>query len=479
MPGKQLDGEKIPGDLDSWDYMGTDPNEILRYSYDILSQRSTTLYHNHPPVKAAINKHTDYAIGQGLVFNSQPDWKILGITPEAAEEWGNRFQKLIHYVSELLNFYEKQSVLFRTSLIMGDSLLLFDRNTPPDGLPFDVIETGGDQIDSKKTGTTLGVYTDAFVRRQALSLNDQKVYFKDENSNDQNVIQFYLKDMARQVRGYPLSYGIVAAAKNNDRWWDATLARVVLETAIFGSSSGELGGEQDTHKQIKKLSDSQKQQSGTTGNDITQDTSTQNILPLTLLSYRGNRDIKFTTLQTPSNNFQAFQSCYLEIVGMGTKTPPEVFLSKYSTSFTAHKGAFNDFIVTYMSERKTFVKSVNKVVTEEIAKYLFMSGLIEMPHPAFFSNPIIRAATLAGNYLGPVPGHINPLQEVKAKIEAVDNAFMLRSDAAAHYGNDFENIISDWQRQKKMFENKSDEEKNNILKKEIEDEDEKEDEEKE
>ena len=40
---KQLTGENMPGDLDAWEYFGTDPNELLTYSYEMLSQRSTTL----------------------------------------------------------------------------------------------------------------------------------------------------------------------------------------------------------------------------------------------------------------------------------------------------------------------------------------------------------------------------------------------------------------------------------------------------
>ena len=57
----QMTGEKIPGDLKTWDFYGTNPNELLKLSYDILSQRSTTLYHTHPPVAAAVNKTTTYA----------------------------------------------------------------------------------------------------------------------------------------------------------------------------------------------------------------------------------------------------------------------------------------------------------------------------------------------------------------------------------------------------------------------------------
>jgi len=91
---KQMDGEKVPGEFAKWDYFGTDPNHLLTLTYDQLSARSTTLFHTHPPVAAAINKLTNYAIGPGLLFRSQPDWQVLGMTKEYAKDWGMQFQKL-------------------------------------------------------------------------------------------------------------------------------------------------------------------------------------------------------------------------------------------------------------------------------------------------------------------------------------------------------------------------------------------------
>ncbi len=452
---KQMDGEKIPGDLHNWDYLGTDPNELLAYSYDTLSQRATTLYHTHGPIASAINKQTHYAIGQGLVFRSQPDWQILGMDKKAAKDWSIRFQKLIHYTLKLLNFYEKQSILFRTSLIMGDSLLMFDRSDPPFKMPFDLVEAGGDQIDYDKTGTTLGIYTDNLLRRKGVALVDStdKIEFQDENG-DQNIIQFYLKLMARQLRGYPLPYRIIAAAKNNDRWWDATLARAVLESIILGNTTGSPNAD-EAQRQAEFLANAQKGENNAQDTALTNIANSKDLGVGNILSLSGGGTVDFTVLQTPGNNFDKLQSAYLDIVGMATDTPPEVVAGKYSTSYTAHKGAFNDFIKSYMAKRNSFIKSVCHVVVREVAKYLFMEGLIEMPAPGFFDNPIIQEATIAGNYLGPVPGHINPLQEVNAKVIAKDNAFMLPGDAAAEYGNEWDNMIEEWGNQMSEWADKS------------------------
>lgn len=451
----QLTGEKIPGDLNSWVYLGTDPNELLAYSYDVLSQRSSTLYHSHGPVAAAINKQTAYAIGPGLVFRAQPDWEILGMTKAAAKNWGQRFQKLVHYVFQILNYYEKQRTLFRTALIQGDSLLMFDRAV--DNLPFDLIETGGDQINFQATGgsdelVTLGIVHDSYLRRRGIYLNDEQsaAPYVDENG-DQNIIQFYEKMIARQLRGYPLAYRIIAAAKNNDRFWDATLQRVVMETIMLGYTESE---KDDPYRQMTSLADSMKNELGTSDASVTSEVAAKDLAPGNILSFNKG-GLKFTDLKAPSNNFDKMQTAYIDLIGMATDTPPEVVLSKYSTSYTAHKGALNDFIKAYTLKRQVFANSVNTVVVREVAKWLFMEGLIEMPHPDFFRSPIIQAATIAGKWLGPVPGHINPAQEVTAISDAVTNGFMLRSDGAAYYGNEWDNMIEEWNQEEEQWGGKS------------------------
>lgn len=446
---KQLTGEKIPGDLDSWDYFGTDPNLILTYNYDLLCQRSTTLFHTHAPVSAGINKSAMYAIGQGLHFRSQPDYKTLGITKETAKDWGMRFQSLLHYVFCMLNFYNKQSVLFRTADIMGDSVLLFDRVDQPAGLPFDLIETGGDFINfqagaNKGEIVNLGIIVDKFLRRKGFVQNDDaqtRVMFKD-GDGDQNAIQYYNKQMARQLRGFPLAYKIIAAAKNYDRFIDATLARAVLESIMMGVVNNT---ESDFGSQVDKIAESTRDENGyKPPSSISTDATVSQLATGGIFHMQGKGELNFTDLKTPSNNFDKFNNAHIDICGMALDIPPEVLMSKYSTSFTAHKGALNDFVKSYTLKRHNFQRTVCYPVMLEIAKYLFESKMIEMPKSDFMTNPITQMATLAGNWLGPVPGHINPLQEINALIAAKDNALTTPADAAAQYGSgEYEDYISE------------------------------------
>ena len=111
--GAQYDGEKSPGDLNSWDVLSSDSNYILESTYGELGKRSITLWHSHPLARAAIEKPITYAVGPGLVFRSQPDWQMLGQSKEWAKNWGKEFQKIVHSYYQAFNFYEKQNILMR------------------------------------------------------------------------------------------------------------------------------------------------------------------------------------------------------------------------------------------------------------------------------------------------------------------------------------------------------------------------------
>lgn len=444
--GGSYDGNKDMGDLSNWRILSSDSNDLVNGSYGILSQRSTTLYHTYAAVRGAINKQSDYGIGPGLVFRSQPDAQMLGQSKEWAVEWGKEFQKVVHYYLQSMNFYEKQAVLFRTALYAGDSLLFFLRE---DGKLNDLIEVSGDQIDwgYDTDKYTLGIKHDEWLRRQGFRKCDGKeVSFQDENG-DQNALQFYTKEIARQLRGYPLAYAIINMARNDDTHTDAITHRAVMESIMMGifKSNGT-----NLDQQAKNLADRNKKARGEGVETNIFKRMRSKLGPGNIMTMTTGEDYEFTDLKTPSSNFGEFKKWILNYTCMAMGTPPEVALSEYSTSFTAHKGALNDFIKSFMKKRKTFERTVMDVVVREVAKTAILNGDIQAP--GFFEgSPMVQAAYLRGMYLGPVPGHINPLVEVKADKEAVGAEFKLRSDIASQNGYEWDSFSEEWAQEQQKF----------------------------
>jgi len=447
-PGVQITGEKMPGDLDGWDTYLSSVNDAVFSTLGTLQNRSSTLYHTYAPVASAINKTVAYAIGSGNMFRSHPDRMILGLSQQEASEWGRRFQLYLHYYYRRLGWYEKQAVLFRGALIMGDSLLYFIR----DGGVLDLIESGGDNIDYKKASTDyiLGIKVDKYGRRKGI-YTDKPVNFVNQKTGDQQVLQFMLKEYPRQVRGLPIAYKIISLAKNHDRHMDATIQRAVIESIMLGYSNTDSTNLQDqlTAQQAQLEAMKRKSEGGTKKSVLQRIGNAFKLGGGNFYRLKTGESMQFTDLKTPSNNFGMFQEWMIKFVAMATDTTPGVIMSNYPTSYSSHRGEFNDFFKMVLYKRNIFNKFVNDVVKKEVAKQMIFDGVISAP--GFFDDPIKQEAWLAGSYLGPVPGHINPKQEVEAFKTAVDESFMLRSDVAALYGGEWENFIDEWETQERRY----------------------------
>jgi len=446
--GKTYDGEKLPGDLSGWDELSNDSNKFLINNYDLLSRRSTTLYHTYPPVRAAINKQVDYSIGKGLIFRSQPSWSnIPGMDKKSGKDWGKDFQKIVDYYFRTFSFYQKQGLLMRGAMVEGDSLLYF---LYKDGYLQDLVEAQGNNIDSKSTAnsTDLGIIHDEYLRQLGIITTSGKSVLYQENGI-RNLVRFYTKELPRQLRGYPLAYSIINYAKNDDRFHDAIVQRAVLESILIGNveSDGVDFGRQTQNmaaaNKAKKL--------GISGikNIISRIGNAKQLGAGNIFEGRRGDKLTFTEMKAPGNNFDTFNTWSINYTSMATGTPPEVMLSKYGTSYTAHRGAINDFIQRCSANRGGFVNYVGNPVIIEILKDAVVRGYIKAP--GILGNPMLLDAYTRGNFLGPIPGSINPLQESNANKKNVEMGAVLRGDIAARNGNEWDDFIEEYAEQEEEW----------------------------
>lgn len=446
--GGVYDGEKIPGDLYEWLLCSSDPNYIVSSTYGFLCDRSNTLYHTHPLARGAINRQVDYIVGPGLVFKSQPDWRrIPWMRESTAQEWAQEFQRVIHYYFTQFSFYEKQAISMRSAMSSGDSLYFFIREN---GALQDIIESGGNEIDWQydREDCTLGIKHDKYLRRTGIrKLDGTDVNFTD-SLGDQNVLQILFKELPRQLRGFPLVYSVINAAKNDDRHQDATIARAALEALLVGSFSSDTV---DFTKQAANMAKANT--AGTTPKTTSVLSRIGNAFKLgtgNIFTTNKGDSLTFTDLKTPSNNYGMLKDWNLNYFGAATGTPPEFITGNIKSSFTAYMGSLNLFKKVYLYKRAVYFNKYLTVVIRECAKDAIMKGYIKAP--GFFENPLTRMAYLQGNVLGPIPGTVNPGQEVKALKDAVEACFMPRSDAAESLNTyEWSDMINQWAIDEKKF----------------------------
>jgi len=456
--GAGYDGSKTGHELDNWRTQLSDPNDFITNTYGELSSRNATLYNTAAYARAAIRKPLSYSIGDGLFFRSLPDAKFLGIDREEMVEWSQKFTSLLHYDKLEMNYYEKQSLLCAEASITGDSLLYFIRED--NGYDFDLVATGGHTIDWKNTDPSknigLGIQTDELQRRTGFYVPGQDSvipFMLDGGENSigfQNAIQVFLqKERTGQLRGYGVNNSMIALLKNMDSVWDATIQRMVLESIMLGFSKAT---ETNVPAQARNMAKNVKavqnkvQESSESGNALQK--IGEGAQPGEFYNLKNEESIEFTKLETPSNNFGNANEWAIRNVAMARGVSPEFLKTEYGGSFTAHKGALNDTFQTIKNERGSFVRNTDSKVNLELLKGYILSGELTAP-PAFWENSKrgarVRNALLKGKTLGPVPGHINPLQEAKADKLKVDERFILRSDVQVKDGSfDGEAFDAQW-----------------------------------
>jgi capsid protein len=270
------------------------------------------------------------------------------------------------------------------------------------------------------------------------------------------VAQFFVKRMARQLRGWPLSYAIISLAKNDDRHTDATLSTAIAESMFVGFTDSD--DPVSDRALLDNLADQTIKKKGVIASMLEQIGNVNKLGAGNMLNFKGGKMVTLDK-KTPASTFTGFKDLMLSYVGMASGTPPEVIASKYSTSYTAHKGALNDFKQSFLKKREHFIDTICYPVLREIATNLILRG--EISAPGFFESDRIQRAWLDGNWLGPSLGSINPAQEINAMVAAVKEGIMSRSQAAYEISSitDYEAFCSRWRNDEELYTGKTREER--------------------
>jgi capsid protein len=170
-----------------------------------------------------------------------------------------------------------------------------------------------------------------------------------------------------------------------------------------------------------------------------------------MLNLKAGGKVNVVDKKSPNATFQGFKELMIDYVGMATGTPPEVIKSKYSTSYTAHKGALNDFERNFTARREAFIDTICYPALRETAISLILRG--EIDAPGFFESERVQRAYLDGNWRGPSLGHINPAQEINALVSAVKEKVMSRGEAAYRVSSitDYEAFSTRWKYDEGLF----------------------------
>lgn len=450
-----------------WDYAGGSAKEDIEDNIDILRQRSRDAYMGIPTAAAALKTMRTNVIAGGLIPSPQIDGEYLRISDDELERLQQQITREFSLWADtpacdaerVDNFYKLQQLAFLSYLMSGDAFVLMPMREEP-GQPYSlrirIIEAdrvcSPDLFDRlvpcevngiKVQQIVQGVETDAdgvvvaywICNRHPLSntatiqpgeMQWTRVEAFGKETGRRNVLHIMNRERPGQRRGVPILAPVLEAIKQLGRYTDAEVTAAVL-SAMFtvavlkqNPSDGRPFGEM---LPPDMLIDSEDQSSIELG-------------PGAFVDMAPGEDIKMIDPKHPNTGYDEFTNAVIRQIGAALEIPPEVLFKQFTASYSAARGALNEFWRTCAMQRDWFKDDFCKPIYDEWFAEAVARGRIKAP--GFFADPAIRKTYVACTWSGPARTNLNPVQEVQAAAMRVQNCFSTAADETAQMtGGDY------------------------------------------
>ncbi|MDO4439210.1 MAG: phage portal protein [Eubacteriales bacterium] len=455
--------------LRGWMYYGGSSKEDIEDNVNILRQRSRDAYMGIPTASAALKTLRTNVIAGGLLPAPQIDSEFLKLSAEETEKLQADILREFYLWADtstcdadgIDNFYKLQKLAYLSQLMNGDVLILLqtkkqinqpyqlnlrvveaDRVCSPNGMDILVPSI----VNGHKVHRIVqGIETDAdgvaiayWVCNQHPLSND--VYSKElkwervetigEKTGRRNALLIMDRERAGQLRGVPILAPVLEAIKQLGRYTDAEITAAVLSSmfTVFVKSASPnniapFGEMLSPEEQIDAL-----------------DQNTIELAPGAILSLNPGEEVQFADPKHPNTGYDVFTNALIKQIGAALEIPPEVMFKQFTTSFSAARGALNEFWRTCTMHRDSFVDMFCQPIYEEWFSEAVARGRINAP--GYFSDPVVKKAYTGCMWNGPARTNLNPVQEVNAAIQRVNAGFSTAQDETAQMtGGDYNRNI--------------------------------------
>lgn len=450
-----------------WEYFGGSAKEDIEDNLDVLRQRSRDAYMGIPTAAAALKTMRTNVIASGLLPSPQIDGQYLGLTEEQTEllqtqimrEFALWADTPVCDAERMDNFYKLQQLAFLSYLMNGDAVVLLPTKRMI-GQPYDLrirlIE--GDRVCSPDGYDRLtpckvenhsvhnivqGVETDEdgavvaywICNRHPLGSNSAmdagginwtRVEAYGEKTGRRNVLHVMNRERIGQRRGVPILAPVLESLKQLGRYTEAELTAAVISAAftVFIKSQSP-NNDRPFGEMIpaEELLDSQ-------------DPTSIELGPGAIIDLAPGEEPVFADPKHPNSGYDTFTNAMIKMIGAALEVPPEVMLKQFTTSYSAARGALNEFWRVCSMQRDWFADDFCQPIYEEWMAEAVARGRIHAP--GFFSDPAIRKAYTDCTWNGPARTNLNPVQEVEAAVKRVDACFSTAAEETAQMtGGDY------------------------------------------
>jgi len=445
-----------------WLAGGGSAKEDIEDNIDLLRRRSRDKYMGAPVATAAVNTKRINVLGSGVMPTPLVDADFLGLTAEQAAALQAQIVREFDMWADtpscdaerIDNFYQLQRVAYMGYLLNGDSFTLMDTadeadRSQPYKLRLRLVEA--DRVCSPHGADVLtpavvdgvaverivqGVETDArgavkaywiaknhplaytaFLARGGQEWSRVEAY--SQKTGRRNVLHVMQRERAGQLRGVPMLAPVLEELNQLGRYSEAELDAAVVASLMTGFVTKSVAkdgppfyGEIPDDKLVDK-----------------EDKASIELAPGAMYDLDVGENVSFPTPGRPNANFSAFYDAVLEQISAAMGIPVEVLNKKFSTSYSAARGALNEFWRECETEREFFNTDFNQPIYEEWFAEAVATGRINAP--GFFTDPAIRRAYTNCRWNGPARTNLSPVDEVQAALLRVQAGFSTAEEETA------------------------------------------------
>jgi lambda family phage portal protein len=448
---------------------GSADSDTLR-DLDKLRARSRDLRRNAPLVTGAFGTHLDSTIGIGLSPRATIDADFLGLSPEEADEWERRADRIWKLWADSLacdltrrqRFPGIQRLTLGGMLESGDIIAIrrfVDRPGDPLSTRVQLVEADRLSNPNFKPDTdalTSGIEYDANGAPLAYHISERhpgdfrfspltwkRLPAFGARSGMPIVLHLAEFDRPGQSRGVPLLAPVIGVLKQLTRYTDAELQGAVLNaffTVFVTTPTGEGGLQPINTEDAGDVEESELK----LGSGLIAD-----LAP--------GEDVKFADPKRPNQQFDAFVRALATYIGAAVGLPFELLIKHFTSSYSASRAALLEAWRGFLRRRGFFVGNFCQPVREWVITEAVIRGMLSAPR--YFDDPLARQAWLGALWTGPVQGQIDPLAEIQAADLRMEiGVSTLEEETAQFTGGDWETNHRqrvkerDWQRRDGLWD---------------------------
>lgn len=407
----------------------TSANEAISADLPDLRARSRDLVRNVPVATGAIETVTTSVVGDGLVLKASVDRDVLGLSPEAADAWQKQAEREFAVWADRpdftsrLNFDEMQALALRSVLESGDLLVVRRRR-------FDLGDTYGLKLqfveadrlsnpNGKSNSSSLvdGVELDPDGRPVAYHIStrhpddiaaSQRSWKRYEifsnTTGNPLILHLYRQLRVAQARGVPYLAPVIEAIKQVGQYSEAEITAAVV-SAMFTVFIETPNPEDENGNPIIGASGE-----GTSADEKTEVQLGNGAIQPLLPGEKAN----IPDPARPNPNFDGFVMAMSRHIGVALELPVELLLKSFQSSYSASRASLEMAWQMFRTRRTWLAWKFCQPVYEWVITEAVASG--RLAAPGFFSDPIVRAAWLGSDWIGPARIQLDPQKEASADL---------------------------------------------------------------